>query len=87
MAKILILEDDYSLGPMLQKFLTQAGHSVTLCRTGREAFAEFKRHPSDIFISDVIIRENGRVSSDGGLLATSRIRRRATENGRKPGLM
>lgn len=52
-ATLLLVEDDRSIGGLLQDYLTDEGHSVVWVRSGEEALAEFRRHPFRLVILDI----------------------------------
>lgn len=79
LANILILEDDPEFGKLLVASLRTAGHTCRLCVNGTEAVALFKEEPAEVFIADVIVKVGGVAIADGGILATSRIRRLAKD--------
>ncbi len=53
--RILMVDDEVSLGPMVQKTLESLGYSVTIKTSSREALALFSGSPEqfDILLSDV----------------------------------
>ncbi|MBS1558408.1 MAG: response regulator transcription factor [Bacteroidetes bacterium] len=54
-AKILLVEDDSSLGYVIQDGLIHKGYEVTLCRDGEEGFQAFCSQRFDICILDVMM--------------------------------
>ncbi|HEY0652515.1 MAG TPA: response regulator transcription factor [Chryseosolibacter sp.] len=53
--KILLVEDDPSLGFVIQDNLQLKGFDVTLCKDGEEGESTFHNHPFDICILDVML--------------------------------
>ena len=53
--RILILEDDSSIGRLEVSALTKVGHEVTLTSTGAEFFAAFNRARPDLVILDLML--------------------------------
>lgn len=53
--KVLLVEDDLSLGFLLSEFLESEGFEVKLCRDGESGLATFRRAPFDICILDVMM--------------------------------
>lgn len=49
---ILIVEDEKPLQKILNDMFDKMGNRVTVCGDGKTALEEFKRHPSDILITD-----------------------------------
>jgi DNA-binding response OmpR family regulator len=54
-AKILLVEDDLSLGFLLSEYLEGAGFEVKLCRDGESGLAAFQRNRFDLCILDVMM--------------------------------
>lgn len=54
-AKILIVEDDISLGFLLMEFLEAEGYLVKLCRDGETGWQSFKKNQYDLCILDVMM--------------------------------
>ncbi|NUO00828.1 MAG: response regulator, partial [Saprospiraceae bacterium] len=54
-ARILIVEDDLSLGFLLTEFLESEGLEVKLCRDGESGLATFRRGHFDLCILDVMM--------------------------------
>lgn len=57
MAKILLIEDDESLRPMLAQFLKERGHEVVEAANGDEGIDAFARSPADLVITDLVMPE------------------------------
>lgn len=53
--KILLVEDDLSMGFLLTEFLEDNGFEVKLCRDGESGFTALQRHPFDLCIFDVMM--------------------------------
>lgn len=53
--KILLVEDDASLGFVIQDTLSVAGYKVHLSRDGKEGLKQFNSHPYDLCILDVMM--------------------------------
>jgi DNA-binding response OmpR family regulator len=53
--KLLLVEDDLSMGFLLTEFLEDNGFEVKLCRDGESGFSTFKRHQFDLCILDVMM--------------------------------
>jgi len=54
-AKILLVEDDLSMGFLLSEFLEGEGFEVKLCRDGESGLATFRRGSFDLCILDVMM--------------------------------
>jgi len=52
-ARILLIEDEYGMGRLVQSYLEHDGYEVQWTRTGEEGLAEFGRRPADLVILDV----------------------------------
>jgi DNA-binding response OmpR family regulator len=57
--KILLVEDDPSLGFVIQDTLSAAGYMVHLSRDGKEGLKQFNSHPYDLCILDVMMPKKG----------------------------
>lgn len=53
--KILLVEDDMSLGFVVQDSLKMAGYEVHLCKDGKEGLNYFNQNPYDLCILDVML--------------------------------
>ena len=73
MLHVLLLEDDVILGPTIRTWLEDAGYEVDLVTDATAAVAEFERSPSDVFVTDIIVKRDGRPIADGGIKAIWRI--------------
>lgn len=83
MARVLILEDDPTLGPLLAASLEEAGHSAQLYTNSAIAIQAYGFEPADVVIADIIIKEHGQVSSEGGLTALFKIKNIARRRSRR----
>ena len=80
MNKILIIDDEHHILLMLKKMLERNGFEVDLAANGNEGLDLFKKSPSDLVITDIImpekegletIREMRRLRSDLKIIAMS----------------
>ena len=55
MKKILLAEDDFDFGSILERFLEISGFEVFWAKNGQEAFETFKKNTFDICILDVMM--------------------------------
>jgi two-component system cell cycle response regulator CpdR len=55
MANILLAEDDESLRRFLAAALERAGHAVTACADGAEAFETLRSVEFDLLLSDIVM--------------------------------
>ena len=55
MAKILLAEDDQSLGFMVEDNLSELGHEVDWCSNGVEALAAFEKQSYDVCLIDIMM--------------------------------
>jgi DNA-binding response OmpR family regulator len=53
--KILLIEDDLSMGFLLTEFLEDQGFEVKLCRDGESGYNALKRQPYDVCLLDVMM--------------------------------
>lgn len=56
-AKILLVEDDFNLGLVIQDFLGIEGYQVHLCRDGKEGLQKFNKNQYDLCLLDVMLPE------------------------------
>ncbi|MEM9139999.1 MAG: response regulator [Pseudomonadota bacterium] len=77
------MEDDLVLAELLLDSLEAVGHSVTCKATGSEALAHYKEHGADLLVADVIVKVNGDIVPDGGVILTHRAKNAAAESGKK----
>lgn len=83
MAKIIVLEDDPNLGPLIVSSLEDAGHAATLFATSNSAITAYETDPSDVLVADIIIKEFDRPAASGGLLTIHRMNAAAEALGRR----
>jgi DNA-binding response OmpR family regulator len=57
MGSILIIEDDVEIRNMLKIMIQRAGYFVQTAENGLEGVNAFKRSPSDIVITDIVMPE------------------------------
>ena len=55
--RILLAEDDESLGLLLKDFLQAKGYEVELCPDGKKAFDAFSKRNYDLCILDIMMPE------------------------------
>jgi DNA-binding NtrC family response regulator len=55
LARILAVEDDYSIRLLLQHVLLDAGHSVIVSETVRDALHFIASHPFDLVVADGVL--------------------------------
>lgn len=53
--RVLVVEDDPSLGTMLQKSLAREGFAVTLATNGVDGLFEAGEHPYDVVVLDIML--------------------------------
>jgi DNA-binding response OmpR family regulator len=53
--KILLVEDDYNLGFVVQDTLKSEGYKVHLCKDGKEGLLQFNREEYDLCLLDVMM--------------------------------
>ena len=52
---ILLVEDDFNLGFVVQDLLKEEGFRVHLCKDGKEGLMQFNREPYDLILLDVMM--------------------------------
>ena len=57
-ASILIVEDDISLGEVLEYNLRQEGYETHLARDGHQGLREARQHCPDLIVLDLMLRKN-----------------------------
>ena len=57
MAKILLAEDDESVGAFVARALTQRGHGLTRVGNGMAALAALAAEPFDLLLTDIVMPE------------------------------
>lgn len=55
MARILVVEDDPTMGALLDRGLSEEGHDVTLVGNGVDALIAFSSGPLDVAVVDVML--------------------------------
>ena len=55
--KILLVEDDFNLGLVIQDFLSLEGYQVHLCRDGKDGLQKFNKNEYDLCLLDVMLPE------------------------------
>lgn len=55
MKKILVIEDDKDFSESLCRMLARRGYGVVKAETGQEGINQFKEHPVDLVITDVLL--------------------------------
>ena len=55
--RILLVEDDFNLGIVIQDFLSLEGYLVHLCRDGKEGLQKFNKNDYDVCLLDVMLPE------------------------------
>ena len=53
--KILLVEDDFNLGLVVQDLLCIEGYTVHLSRNGKEGLLQFNQHKYDLCLLDVMM--------------------------------
>jgi DNA-binding NtrC family response regulator len=57
MKKILIIDDEPHILLMLKKMLERAGYEIDIAPNGLEGLELFKKYPTDLVITDIIMPE------------------------------
>jgi len=57
MGSVLIIEDDSEIRGMLETMVRRAGFSVQTTKDGFEGVKSFRRNPSDVVITDIVMPE------------------------------
>jgi len=80
MKKILVIDDEPHILRMLKKMLERAGYEIDIASNGMEGLELFKKYPTDLVITDIImpekegletIREMKRIQSGLKIIAMS----------------
>ncbi len=71
MARILVVDDEYSVRLPLRRVLESEGHEVTEAIHGDEALQLFGESPFDLVLLDIFMPERDGISTLGGLLNKS----------------
>ena len=73
MARILIIEDNAALLPVLAELLTASGHTVRTASNGAEGLIQFRAEAPDLVLTDIVMPEQDGV---GVLLALRKVKPR-----------
>jgi DNA-binding NtrC family response regulator len=57
MGRIMIVEDDRAVRELLREILKRAGHEVVDAGNGKEAMALYRRSPTDLVITNILMPE------------------------------
>ena len=57
MGRILVVEDDKAVRELLREILERAGHEVMEAINGQEAITQYKTHPADLIITNILMPE------------------------------
>lgn len=57
MARILVIDDDEQIRLMLRKMLERDGHEVTVAPDGAVGVRTFRRQPTDLVITNILMPE------------------------------
>ena len=57
MANILIIDDDNQFRTMLRKMIERNGHEVVEASDGKEGIKRYRKNPTDLIITDLIMPE------------------------------
>ncbi|MEL6957869.1 MAG: response regulator [Pseudomonadota bacterium] len=68
------MEDDHAFATLLEADLLDRGHEVAIFGKASDALAFSDEHDIDLAISDIIVREEGMLSTDGGIKFISGLR-------------
>ncbi|MEO0362651.1 MAG: response regulator, partial [Pseudomonadota bacterium] len=66
MSKIVVMEDDEVQAEMLAESLNLMGHEVTRRRNAEEALEAVLAEPPDLLITDIFVKQDDRIGSNGG---------------------
>lgn len=55
MQRILVVEDDFDIGELLQNFLQEAGYNVAVVKDGVEAIDTFSKGQFDLILLDIML--------------------------------
>ena len=61
MQKILVVEDDFDIGELLQNFLQEAGYEVAVAKDGVEAIDIFSNGQFDLILLDIMLPKIDRI--------------------------
>lgn len=75
-AHILLMEDDPEQASLLREGLERVGHSVEIANSASEAWALCNQPEVtfDIVVTDILVRRDGQVVSDGGVSLIGKLR-------------
>ena len=74
MARLLIMEDDLDFAAQLGTDLEERGHDVVIFDSATDALVYAEANSFDLAISDIIVKEDERISRDGGIKFISGLR-------------
>jgi len=57
MARILIVDDEHAICAILERALVRAGYDVEVAVTGEEGLEAYRRAPTDLVITDILLPE------------------------------
>ncbi|MCV3272751.1 response regulator [Roseobacter sinensis] len=80
MTRVLLLEDDFSLSFNIKALLTEHGMDVDVRTVASDAIKCFESETYDLVIVDLIIYEDERPSTDGGVILISWLKSPAQKN-------
>ena len=63
MANILIIDDDNQFRTMLRKMIERNGHEVVEASDGKEGIKRYRKNPTDLIITDLIMPEKDGVET------------------------
>lgn len=55
MQRILVVEDDFDIGELLQNFLQEAGYNVAVVKDGVEAIDTFSKGQFDLILLNIML--------------------------------
>lgn len=55
MANILIIDDDPWVNKIFQQILEAEGHHVVAATNGQEGLEQFRQHPADLVVTDMVM--------------------------------
>lgn len=53
--RVLVIEDETALRQMIRRMLESAGHEVTEAANGRAGVEAFRKQPTDVVVTDIIM--------------------------------
>lgn len=74
MAHILLIEDERNLAFLLENSLIDQGHSVVWTESASDGFKIFLEQKFDLVVTDLVVLQNGGLSTRSGTMLISRIR-------------